>query len=431
MPAALSTFYALVASQTLSLIGSRMTAVALGLYVFTTTGLTTPLLLTAFFNELPGMVGGGLAGVLVDRHSRKAILLLTDLGQAFGSALLVASFLSGRFQLWHLYAVALLQGVFVTMQAPAQRATVTLLVPPWQRERANGLMELAFPLASVLAPLLAGLLYARLGVSGVIAVDLATFVFAAGVMAFLTIPRPRASAEGLQARGGWLNELGGGLRYLRQRKPLLGFMLFLAFVNFLLNGPLDLQIPYLVALTGSESQVGVGLAAGSLGALAGAALVTVIGRYRPRMRLILLGLLLCGFMFLVLGLARNLALASVALFLIIMPLPANGALFVSLLQAKVPPDLQGRVFALESQLALLGSTTSFLLVGPLVDSVVQPWAASPGWGALAGLLGAGPGAGIGLVLFVTGLLMLGSTALTFSFGAVRRLEGELPDHTVD
>jgi hypothetical protein len=247
-------------------------------------------------------------------------------------------------------------------------------------------------------------------------------------MAGLTIPRPPRSSEGQMAGSGWLAELRGGLGFLRQRRPLLGFLLFLTFVNFLLNGPLELQIPYLTALTGSESRVGVGLAAGSLGALAGAALVTVIGRYRPRMRLMVLGLVVCGVMFLVLGLARSLPLASLALFLIIMPLPANGALFVSLLQAKVPPDLQGRVFALEAQLALLGSTTSFVLVGWLVDLVVVPWAASPRWGALATLLGTGPSAGIGLVLFVTGLLMLGATALTFSFRAVRRLEVEMPDY---
>ena len=427
-PRQLATFYALVVTQTFSLIGSRMTAVALGIWVFINTGLATPLLLTAFFNELPGMVGSGLAGVLVDRHSRKAVMLWADLGQALGSGLLLVSFLSGRFELWHLYGVALLQGTCAIFQGPAERATVTLLVPPVNRERANGLMELAFPLASLLAPLLTGLLYARVGVTGVIAVDLATFVLAALVIACLHIPRPPASAEGLQARGSLLAELRAGLRFLRRRPPLLVFLIFLTFVNFLLNGPLDLQIPYLVALTGSESRVGLGLAAGSLGALAGAALAAVVGGHRPRLRLIFWGTLFCGLMFLVLGLARTLPLAALALFLIILPLPINNALFVSVLQTKTPPDLQGRVFALEAQLALLGSTVSFLLIGPLVDRVIQPWAASPAWASLAPLLGTGSAAGIGLVLVVTGALLLASTLLVFGLRSVRRLEADLPDY---
>lgn len=424
----LATFYALVVTQTLSLIGSRMTAVALGIWVFTTTGQTTPLLLTAFFNELPGMLGGGLAGVFVDRHDRKAVMVLADVGQALGSLLLLASFVSGNFQLWHLYAVALLQGVFATLQGPAERATLTLLVPEAQRERANGLVQLAFPLASLLAPLLTGLVYSAVGVNGVIVVDLGTFALAAIVIAGLRIPRPPASKEGQAAGRGLLAELRGGLRFVRQRPPLLIFLLYLSFINFLLNGPLELQIPYLVAITGSEARVGLGLAAASLGALAGAGVVTVVGAYRPRMRLILVGTVLCGLMFLLLGSARSLPWLGVALFLVILPLPINGALFNSLLQVKTPPDLQGRVFALESQLALLGSTASFLLVGPLVDGVIQPWVGSAAWQRFAPLLGTGPAAGLGLVLVVTGVLILGSTAFVFSLPSVRQMEANLLDY---
>jgi MFS transporter, DHA3 family, macrolide efflux protein len=324
--------------------------------------------------------------------------------------------------------VAQLQGAFATLQGPAERATVTLLVPAAQRERANGLIELAFPLASLLAPLLTGLIYAQVGVTGVIAADLGTFAVAAVVVGALRLPRPAASTEGTAARGSFRAELAGGLRFLRQRPPLLLFLLYLTFINFLLNGPLELQIPYLIAITGSATRVTYGLAAASLGAMAGAALVAVAGHYRPRLKLILLGTLLCGVMFLLLGTARSLPLVSVALFLVILPLPANGALFISLLQSKVPPDLQGRVFALDSQLALLGSTASFVLVGPLVDRVVQPLAGGPHWRALAPLLGAGPAAGMGLVLVVTGLLMLGATLLVFSLPAVRHMETGLPDY---
>jgi DHA3 family macrolide efflux protein-like MFS transporter len=422
------TFYALLLSQTLSLIGSRMTSIALGLWVFAATGQTTPLLLTAFFNELPGMLGGGLAGVLVDRWNRKTIMLLADLGQALGSLLLFVSFVSGAFQLWHLYTVALIQGIFATLQGPAERATVTLLIPDEHRERANGIMQLAFPLASILAPVLTGLIYAGVGVTGVIAVDLATFVVAALVVLALTIPRPAASAEGQAGQGHLLGELRGGLRFLRQRPPLLLFLLYLTFINFLLNGPLDLNIPYLFALTGSEAQVGFGLGAASAGALAGAALITVIGRVRPRLRLMLAGALLTGLMFLVLGLARTLPLVSVALFLLILPLPANGALFISFLQVKTPPDLQGRVFALESQLALLGSTVSFLLIGPLVDRVIQPLVGTPAWLRVAPLVGSGPEAGIGLLLVVTGVLYLAASLLVFSLPSVRHMEAALPDY---
>jgi hypothetical protein len=69
------TFAILLLTQTLSFIGSRMTSVALGLWLYQRTGRTTPLLLTTFFAELPGLLAGGLAGVLVDRWDRKHVLI--------------------------------------------------------------------------------------------------------------------------------------------------------------------------------------------------------------------------------------------------------------------------------------------------------------------------------------------------------------------
>jgi hypothetical protein len=64
-------------------------------------------------------------------------------------------------------------------------------------------------------------------------------------------------------------------------------MVYLAFNNFLLNGPLDLMIPYSISVTGSEAQTGLVLGLMSLGAFGGGLLAAVIGGWRPRMRLIL------------------------------------------------------------------------------------------------------------------------------------------------
>jgi predicted MFS family arabinose efflux permease len=385
----------------------------------------------SFFTELPGMLMGGLAGVLVDRWNRKAVLVLADTGQALGSLLLLLSFQSGDFQLWHLYAISLLQGVFSAFQGPAEGATVTLLIPEGQRERANGIMELAFPLAGVLAPVLAGLVYTWVGVVGVLAVDLVTFLFAAGVATLLPIPQPPPSEEGQAGRGSYLAELRGGLRFIGGRPALVAFMLYLAFNNFLLNGPLDLMIPYSISVTGSEAQTGLVLGLMSLGAFAGGLLAATIGGWRPRMRLILLGTLFNGVMFLALAAGRSLPWLGVSILLLMIPLPLNNALYKSILQIKTPPDLQGRVFAVMNQLYLLGSTTSFLLTGLLVDRVVNPWAAtaSPAWLEALGL--GGPAAGISLVLTVAGLLVLLSGGLALARRPIRTLEADLPDYNYE
>src|SRR5262249_35920508 len=147
----------------LSTFGSRMTALAFGIYIFDKSGQTAPLLLVAFFNELPAMLANSLVGVWIDRWDRRRLLMLADTGQAAGSVLLLVSFLSGHFQLWHLYAVAFLQGLLAMIQSPAKDAVVTMLIPNQERYRANAVQALAFPLAGVLAPAVAGLLYVTIG----------------------------------------------------------------------------------------------------------------------------------------------------------------------------------------------------------------------------------------------------------------------------
>lgn len=424
-------FYFIVATQTLSLIGSRLTAVGVGIWLFQTTGSTSPLLLTAFFSELPGMLGGSLVGVLVDRWDRRKVLILADTGQAFGSLLLLLSLSSGQFQVWHLYLVALIQGVFATFMQPTEEAVTTMLVPADHRERANAIRQMAFPLAGVIAPAMAGLLFTMIGVTGIIAIDLATFLVAVAGICAVSIPRPPASAEGQAAQGHWLREMTSGFAYLASRRGLLIFVLYSTLINFLLNGPLELAIPYLILRTGSEQAAGGLLGLMSLGAFIGASLIAIYGKTKHKVLVQLFGSLLCGLMFLVYGTASTAWLLGASLLVLMIPLPIGGALSASLLQSKTPPDMQGRIFASLSQLALLGSTTSFLLTGWLVDHWLEPAVNQAGWSTFAPLVGAQPGAGIGLLLVCTGLIMLAATLIVLAAPAVRHMETTLPDYAVE
>ncbi|MEZ4669635.1 MAG: MFS transporter [Anaerolineae bacterium] len=407
-------FYLLVITQTLSLIGSRMTSIAVGIRVTLETGQAAPLLLVAFFNELPPMLLGSAAGVLIDRWPRKWVMVLADAGQAVGSLLLLASFLSGAFQLWHLYAVSLMQGVFAMFQAPAQDAVTTVLVNDAQRDRANALKQMSFPLAGVIAPAVTGLLYPLIQISGIIAIDMLTFVIAVGVVARMRIPQPPASTENQQAAGGFWRELRGGLAYLWERRALLWLVLYFTIINFLLNGPLGLNIPYLLRITGSETQTGLILTAESLGALAGGAAIVMRGG-RRRMHIILPSFLLTGAMFILYGTSRTPLLLAVSLFLLLFTLPLTWGLYTSLLQVKTPADMQGRMFSLTGQLGFAASTTSFLLTGPLVDNVIEPATSAPGLG-------------IGALLVGVGVVILILTAIMFTLKSVRDIEMTLPDY---
>ncbi len=419
-------FWTILATQTISLLGSRMSEVGVGLWVYNRTGSTTPLLMASFFMELPGMLLSSAAGVLVDRYPRRLVLLVSDAGQAVGSLLLLASLVSGRFEVWHLYLASLVQGVFATLQAPAEDATVTLLVPESWRDRANAFRESAFPFAGVGAPVMAAFLFTWVGIQGIILLDLATFLVAVAALALVRLPQPPPSAEGSQGKGNFWGEWQAGLGFLRRRPALLYFLLFNTLVNFLLNGPLGLNLPYLVSRTGDVRQAGSIIGVLNLGALCGALLMTVWGGTRPRMHTLMPGLMLCGCMIMLYGLSAQPLALGVAAFLIYLPLPVGNAVLASIIQAKAPPDLQGRIFAFNDQLSFLGSTVSFLVTGPLVDGVLEPAVHSPGWRVVAPLVGSRAGSGIGLLLALTGAILLLLTGAVYAWPLVRNLERDLP-----
>jgi MFS family permease len=425
------TFYILIVTQIFSLIGSRMTGIAIGIKVFNDTGDTAPLLIAAFFAELPGMLGNSLTGWLADRIDRRRAIMLGDIGQATATGLLMLSFLTGSFQLWHLYAMMLFTGIFAAVQGPASQAAMTMLVPENLRDRANGIREIGFPLAGVIAPAAAALLYNVIGVVGVMLIDLATFAVAVTVITLIHIPRPAQSDEARESGGVWWREALGGWRFMVKRPALIGTAIYISFIWFLINGPLATETPYLLSITGSEAMLGVLLSVKNLGAFAGAATVAAVGKVRQRMLLILGGMLLLGVMMMIYGVARHPILLGITLFGMFYPLPAIGALFATLLQNKTPPDMQGRVFGAYGQMGMLLTPFSFLITAALVDNVLEPAVQTPGWAVVAPLVGDQPGAGIGLMLVIVGGIIVVISLLVGLHPRVRHLETDLPDYVAE
>ncbi len=417
----MSALYALLISQALSMIGSRMTVIGLGFWLFERTHTTTPLLLAAFFTELPGMLLGSLAGAVVDRVPRKPVLIGTDAGLALGTLILLAAIWTDTFSVTLLYIVALIQGCIAIFQGPAKEASLALMIPAAQRDRMNGVQQMAFPFAGVVAPALSGLVYAAGGIAAIIAVDLSTFVLATGILFCMAIPQPVASESAEQSGSLW-HDLRTGLRFLGQQPGLLVLLLNSVVSCYLLNGSLEITVPYVVTVTDSQAITGLVMMAMSLGAFTGGAIIAARSNVQRRVGWMMVGGLLTALMYVVYGLTRSPWLLASALFLLLLPLPMGGALMNSLLQSRVPPHLQGRIFAIAAQLGFIGSTASFLSIGPLVDRLLEPGIAQPWWHFFVPLVGSQPGAGMALLMVITGVLMAVSTLLVWSVPSVRQLD---------
>jgi MFS family permease len=425
----LRTFYILTITQVLSLIGSIMTHTAIGIKLFSDTGNSTPILLSSFFSALPLMVGGILAGVLVDRWPRRRVLIASDAAQAIGTLLLYLSFSFDLFELWQLYAIAFIQGLFGMLQRPAMEASVTMLVPESHRDRANAIRQITGPTAGIIAPVITGFVYALVGVTGVMIVDLITFVVAITVVYLVRIPQPAQTEQGRATQGSIWQEMRGGLQFLWSRRILLYLMVYAAFLNFLLSGPMRLNTPYILTQTGSEATLGALLGLMNLGIVIGGIIMSIWGGTRPRVHGIMLGLLFRAFWMAVYGLARTPFTLGLALFFVFFTNALIDGSFMSLLQIKVPPDMQGRIFALLFQMMYIANPLSLLLTGPLVDKLLKGATDRSAWRLVAPIVGSQPGSEMGLVLFVAGSLIFLLTLFVYALPRVRSVEADLPGYT--
>ena len=242
----LATYYTLIATETVSLIGSQISGLAVSISMFGRTGHATPLALVAFFYTAPQMLAQGFGGALADRFDRRKLMLIANLGFALCSGLLLLSFTSGAFQLWHLYALTFASSLFAVLDGPAFQASVTMLVPDRHRDRANAVGQLTSPVAGIIAPAVAGVLYAAIGAPGAIMVDLAMFGAAILVLLVVRIPMPITTAVGRALAGGLWRQAFDGFRYLADRPVLLGLTVYICLVNFLVNGVGVLIAPYVL-----------------------------------------------------------------------------------------------------------------------------------------------------------------------------------------
>ena len=421
------TFLAIWTGQLVSGVGSVMAGFALGVWVFQETGSPTRFALITLASTLPGLVLDPLAGGLVDRWSRRRLMIGGDLIAAFCSVgLLLVIWPVNRLQVWHIYWAVAVASVFSAAQHSAFDASVPLLVPKRHLGRAAGLSQVSAAASRILAPTLAGLLLVSAGLVGVLVLDVAAAILAVGVLFLVRIPQP--PSPGRVTGKTLVGDALLGWQYIRQRSGLLHLVLLFAAVN-LATGMVQVLLAPLVLSRSDARAYGLVLSVHALGFFAGGSLMSVTGGPRRRIRSILGLLVLLGLCLVLGGLRPSVPLIAGAFFGFMFLMPVIFGSSQVIWQQKVEPELMGRVFAIRRVVALSTTPLAFLVAGPLAEFVLEP-ALQPG-GALAASLGpifgTGPGRGIGVLFAALGLFILLVTALAASSPRLLRLEEELPD----
>jgi len=419
------------AGQFLSYIGSGMTHLALTIWAWQVTGQATALALVGFFSFAPAVLISPLAGAIVDRVSRKTVMIASDLASGAATIAILILHLTGHLQIWHLFVAGFFASAFESFQFPAYSSAISTMVDKKHYMRANGMLSMAGSASGIIAPILAGGLLVFIGIDGIMVIDVATFSFAVLALAFVFIPKPKRSEAGEKAKGSLLKESLFGLKYIFASRSLLGIQLAVCSMNLIFGLGFTLLPAMILARSGSDNLIlGTVQTFMGIGGVVGGALVAAWGGPKKKIPTLVLGwagisLLGMG----ILGLGQGLIMWSIGAFFSTFFFPITGGASQSIWQAKVPPDIQGRVFAARRMIGQISAPIAMLAAGPLADYVFEPMMQTPAGfaGFLARIVGSGPGAGMGLMFLVLGVLGALIAFAGYAFPSYRNAETLLPD----
>ncbi len=427
------TFTIIWCGQLVSLVGTAMTRFALLIWVYEQTGAATPVALLGVFSFGASVVACPFAGVVIDRMDRRLVMIWADLGAGLMTLGLFVLFTTDHLHVWHLYLAQALTGVFEAFQIPAYSAAITTLIPKQHYVRASGMRSLADAASQVSAPLFAGFLLILVGIGGVMLIDVATLLVAVGTLLCVRVPRLAMPQDDTAPRRDTWRELRVGFEYIFQRPGLLGLMLIYTGMNLFAALTYYSILPAMVLARSGQDRMALASVQAALGAggLVGGLCVSIWGGPKRRLHGILAAaaasFLLGDFLFAV---GRSVAVwvvaACIAEFFVPIIMGSDRAIW----QAKVVPQVQGRVFSVQRMLRQAMMPLGYLLAGPLADHVFEP-AMAPGGSLVAlfgWLVGIGAGAGMAVMFLCTGLLGMLMSLSGYAFRAVRPVEDDLPDH---
>ena len=179
----------------LSLVGSALVQFALIWWLTETTGSAKVLATATVVGLLPIVFLGPLAGAIVDRWSRKWVLIISDVFTAFFTALLAILFWLGIARPWHVFIILFMRSLGDSFQNPAMISTTPLMVPKDQLTRIAGINGTMTMFISFVAPPLGAVLLSLLDVQGILPLDIVTAVAAIVPLIFIPIPQPAAKGS--------------------------------------------------------------------------------------------------------------------------------------------------------------------------------------------------------------------------------------------
>ena len=369
-----------IGGQTISLFGSMVVQYAVFWYLTVEYQSGLIMTLAAVFGFLPQAVVSVFAGVWADRTNRKWLIMGADATIALSTLGLALILLVGYAEPWVIFATLAIRSAGAGVQTPAVSALIPQITPANQLMRVNGFLGSSQSALALVAPAVAGGIYAwaaagsagsPLALLPVFAIDLLTAVTGIGLLATIPVKAVRTAAD---AGTSYVTDLVEGVRYVWTHGFVRWLLMLFAIVFVLTVAPSNLT-PLMVVRSFPSGEQGnvLNLAileiSFSVGMVVGGILVATLASSWDRIRLIAGSSLVFGALSIALGLAPTLWLFFGIMLLIGLAVPFFSTPSMTLLQETVEPERQGRVFGFVGIVMAVAMPFGMVVFGPLADVI--------------------------------------------------------------
>ena len=305
-----------------------------------------------------------VGGIWADRLPRNRVMFGANVVSGVTQAAVAALLITGTAEIWHLAALASLNGGATAFYFPASAGVVPQTVPATMLQQANAMLALAINAASIGGAAVAGFLVAAFGSGWAIAVDAGTYLLGAVFVALMRLP----AIESGESQN-LLHDLATGWREFCSRTWLWVIVLQFSFLLMVCLGAMSVLGPAV-----ADAELGGPKAWGAI--LTGQAAGLVVGgllglRFRPRRMLVAatLGILVVPLPLVALGFPLALPAIVAVAFVAGVGGELFGLLWHTTVQQEIPPDKLSRVYSYDALGSLALVPVGYAIAGPIADAI--------------------------------------------------------------
>ena len=398
-------FLLLWSGELISAIGGGLSSFGLGIYVFNLTGSAGSMALVTLLAFLPTLLLSAPAGVLADRYDRRLLMMIGDGLSALGLVYILVCMMTGGAQLYQICIGVFISSVFSSLLEPSYKATVTDLLTPEEYSKASGMVSLAGSARYLISPLLAGLLLEVGDIRLLLIIDICTF--------FLTVACTAVVRNGLETKKteqseSFLKSFREGWQAVTGNQGVLILIIVSSVMTCFMGAIQILSEPMILSFTDSKT-LGIGETVCAVGMLVSSVLLGIKGIMEKYVLTLCVSLAAAGTAMIGFGGWEDIYIICAFGFLFFFMLPIANNCLDYLVRINIDADIQGRAWGLISFLSQIGYVVAYGIAGMLADRIAVRNHISVGRGAAR-------------VIMVSGVLLMITAAVLYTFKSVRSME---------